>query len=54
MARTIVNPDTLHDPIPLGYSHVVAAPGRTVFVAGQYGSDETGGVVLPDGGARAG
>jgi enamine deaminase RidA (YjgF/YER057c/UK114 family) len=53
MARTITNPETLHDPIPLGYSHVVGAAGQTIFVAGQYGSDGGGGVVSDDFAAQA-
>ncbi len=41
MAHRIVNPPSL--PIPSGFSHaVVAAPGRTVYLAGQAGH-------LPDG-----
>lgn len=43
MPPTIVNPAPLHDPTAFGYSHTAAAPaGELVFVAGQYGSDETG------------
>lgn len=48
VARTITNPPALHDPRPFGYSHVVSAPGETVFIAGQYGSDKTGAVVSPE------
>ena len=43
MTPTIVNPPELHDPTAFGYSHTASAPaGELVFVAGQYGSDETG------------
>lgn len=43
MAPTIVNPPGLHDPTTFGYSHTASAPaGELVFIAGQYGSDETG------------
>jgi enamine deaminase RidA (YjgF/YER057c/UK114 family) len=44
MTPDIVNPAELHDPTGFGYSHVVAATGARdlVFIAGQYGSDETG------------
>lgn len=48
MARNIVNPEGLHDPVGFGYSHVVSAPGEAVFIAGQYGSDASGGVVSAD------
>ncbi|MEF2527385.1 RidA family protein [Streptomyces sp. CS62] len=48
MTRSIHNPAELHAPTGFGYSHVVAAPGEQVFVAGQYGSDETGHVVSDD------
>ncbi|MFF5449098.1 RidA family protein [Streptomyces sp. NPDC012888] len=48
MTRSITNPAGLHDPTGFGYSHVVSAPGEQVFIAGQYGSDETGAVVSPD------
>ena len=43
----ILNPPELADPI--GFSHaVVAAPGRTVYIAGQTAHD-TDGVVVPGG-----
>jgi enamine deaminase RidA (YjgF/YER057c/UK114 family) len=43
MSPTIVNPTELHDPTAFGYSHTASAPaGELVFVAGQYGSDQTG------------
>jgi enamine deaminase RidA (YjgF/YER057c/UK114 family) len=42
MTPTIVNPTELHDPTGFGYSHTASAPGELVFIAGQYGSDETG------------
>ncbi|TWD74967.1 enamine deaminase RidA (YjgF/YER057c/UK114 family) [Kribbella amoyensis] len=37
----ITNPETLHDPVPFGYSHV-AEVGDLVFVAGQYASGPDG------------
>lgn len=40
--RTITNPAALHDPTPFGYSHAVSAPGKSVFIGGQYASDATG------------
>ncbi|MFF0724845.1 RidA family protein [Streptomyces sp. NPDC004134] len=48
MTRTLHNPPQLHDPTGYGYSHVATAPGRPVFIAGQYASDETGAVVSAD------
>ncbi|MFD8948605.1 RidA family protein [Streptomyces xanthophaeus] len=48
MTRVITNPAGLHDPAGYGYSHLVSAPGEQVFVAGQYGSDESGHVVSED------
>ncbi|MER7731807.1 Rid family hydrolase [Streptomyces erythrochromogenes] len=47
MARTIVNPDGLHDPTPFGYSHTVTVPAGSelVLVSGQYGSGPDGAVV---------
>ncbi|GHI88709.1 RidA family protein [Streptomyces xanthophaeus] len=48
MTRVITNPAGLHDPAGYGYSHIVSAPGEQVFVAGQYGSDESGHVVSED------
>lgn len=43
---TIVNPGHLHDPRPNGYSTAVIAPGtgRLVFISGQGGQDDTGGL----------
>lgn len=43
---TIVNPDRLHDPAPLGYSHAVVASGATriAYISGQAGFDATGGL----------
>ncbi|MER7706125.1 RidA family protein [Kitasatospora sp. NPDC097605] len=46
--RTITNPADLHDPRPFGYSHVVSAPGETVYLAGQYASDADGQVAVED------
>lgn len=45
--HAIVNPDTLHDPSPFGYSHTANVPAGTdlVFVSGQYGSGPDGAVV---------
>ncbi|MFJ3632595.1 RidA family protein [Streptomyces sp. NPDC090112] len=48
MTRSIINPAGLHTPTGYGYSHVVSAPGEQVFIAGQYGSDESGHVVSED------
>lgn len=48
MTRSIINPAGLHTPTGYGYSHIVSAPGEQVFIAGQYGSDESGHVVYPD------
>ncbi|MEO3756368.1 Rid family hydrolase [Streptomyces sp. B6B3] len=50
MAHAIVNPDGLHDPVPLGYSHTAAVPAGTdlVLVAGQYGSGPDGAVKSTD------
>ncbi|MFF7455361.1 RidA family protein [Kitasatospora sp. NPDC008115] len=44
--RTIINPADLHDPRPFGYSHIVFAPGETVYLAGQYASDADGQVAV--------
>jgi enamine deaminase RidA (YjgF/YER057c/UK114 family) len=49
MTPTIVNPTGLHDPTGFGYSYTASAPaGEMVFIAGQYGSDETGQTVTKD------
>ena len=48
MAHTIINPDGLHDPTGLGYSHVARTSGDLVFIAGQYASDGDGRVTSPD------
>ncbi|MFH9796441.1 RidA family protein [Streptomyces virginiae] len=48
MTRSIINPAGLHTPTEYGYSHIVSAPGEQVFIAGQYGSDESGHVVSDD------
>lgn len=44
MPLEIVNPESLFDPAPFGFSHVVAAPadGRIVWIAGQGGEDRDG------------
>ena len=46
---TIVNPKTLYDPTPNGYSTAVIAPasGRLAFISGQGGQDRTG-ALSPD------
>lgn len=46
---TIVNPSTLHDPSPLGYSTAIVAPagGRLAFLSGQGGQDASG-TLSPD------
>ena len=46
---TIVNPKTLYDPTPNGYSTAVIAPGgaRVAYISGQGGQDATG-VLSPD------
>ncbi|MCP2166737.1 RidA family protein [Goodfellowiella coeruleoviolacea] len=48
MPHDIINPDTLHDPVGFGYSHVATTSGELVFIAGQYASDDTGQVVPGD------
>lgn len=47
---TIVNPETLHDPVPFGYSHTARVPAgaELVLVAGQYGSGPDGAVTSTD------
>lgn len=46
---TIVNPQTLYDPSPNGYSTAVIVPraGRTAYISGQGGQDGTG-ALSPD------
>jgi enamine deaminase RidA (YjgF/YER057c/UK114 family) len=43
---TIVNPKTLYDPTPNGYSTAVIVPGgaRAAYISGQGGQDSTGGL----------
>jgi enamine deaminase RidA (YjgF/YER057c/UK114 family) len=43
---TIVNPQTLYDPTPNGYSTAVIAPAnaRIAYISGQGGQDATGGL----------
>ncbi|BCG78803.1 RidA family protein [Mesorhizobium sp. 113-3-3] len=43
---TIVNPRTLHDPSPNGYSTAVIAPpgARVAYISGQGGQDSAGGL----------
>ncbi len=43
----LINPATLHDPVPFGYSHL-ADLGRLVVIAGQYASGPDGQVTSPD------
>lgn len=52
---TIVNPPTLHDPTPNGYSAIVTVPAgcRMAFVSGQGGQDKRGGL-SPDFGEQVG
>ena len=41
MKKQVLNPDTLFDPIPFGFSQVVVSkPGRMVFISGQVAWDE--------------
>ncbi len=46
MATTLINPPDLVK--PLGYSHGATGTGRTLFIAGQIGSDEEGVLVSGD------
>ena len=46
-----LNPDTLYK--PPGYSHVVEATGRTIYIAGQLGLDKAGNLVGAPGDFRA-
>ncbi|MBB4931756.1 enamine deaminase RidA (YjgF/YER057c/UK114 family) [Lipingzhangella halophila] len=48
MPHTILNPDTLHDPTPFGYSHIAATRGDLVVIAGQYACDDSGRVLDAD------
>ncbi|GIG63842.1 RidA family protein [Phytomonospora endophytica] len=48
MPHTIINPDSLHDPVGFGYSHVAATSGELVLLAGQYASDAEGQVTTDD------
>lgn len=50
MHHTLINPDGLHDPTPMGYSHTASIPAgaELVVVAGQYASDATGAVASGD------
>lgn len=49
MPFALTNPESLHDPVPFGYSHVATdLSGDLVFIAGQYGSRTDGGVVSDD------
>ena len=43
---TMVNPQTLHDPSPNGYSTAVVTPpnARVAYISGQGGQDSTGGL----------
>jgi enamine deaminase RidA (YjgF/YER057c/UK114 family) len=48
MSSVIINPDSLHDPVGFGYSHIARATGELVLVAGQYASGPDGQVVAED------
>lgn len=48
MPHTIINPDTLHDPVGFGYSHVATTSGELVLIAGQYASGPDGQVITED------
>ncbi|MET9067168.1 RidA family protein [Streptosporangium sandarakinum] len=48
MTHTIINPETLHNPVGYGYSHIARASGEMVFIAGQYASDGEGHVTSDD------
>ncbi|GAA3466119.1 RidA family protein [Nonomuraea roseola] len=48
MTHTIINPETLHNPVGFGYSHIARASGEIVFIAGQYASDGDGHVTSED------
>lgn len=37
----IINPDTLYNPAPYGYSHIVVS-GNSAFIAGQGGENKCG------------
>lgn len=45
-ALTVVNPQTLYDPTPNGYSAAVITPrgARVAYISGQGGQDSTGGL----------
>ena len=45
-ALTIVNPQTLYDPTPNGYSTAIVVPegARLAYISGQGGQDSTGGL----------
>lgn len=43
MSKAVINPETLFDPEPFGFSHVTSAPaGRLIYVAGQGGENRNG------------
>lgn len=48
MTHTIINPESLHNPITFGYSHLARATGEIVFIAGQYASGSDGHVTSED------
>lgn len=49
MSYQLINPSSLHDPVPFGYSHVAdGLPGGLVLIAGQYGSGADGQVTSAD------
>jgi enamine deaminase RidA (YjgF/YER057c/UK114 family) len=49
-AQTITNPDSLFDPTPYGFSHVVSVPAnkKLIFVAGQGGEENKEGKLSAD------
>ncbi|MGP3937526.1 RidA family protein [Nonomuraea sp. KM88] len=48
MTHAIINPESLHNPVGFGYSHIARASGDLVFIAGQYASDGDGHVTSGD------
>lgn len=48
MTRTAINPDTLYNSIPFGFSHAIEqAPGRTLHLSGQVAWNAQGELVGP-------
>lgn len=50
ISQVIHNPETLFDPIPYGFSHVVTVPAgsKLIFVAGQGGEENKDGKLTAD------